>query len=51
MMQMNFCFGVKFLFEELGYKELNWNLGCPYRWIKCGMGSGLINSTEKSTVT
>jgi len=34
--------------EELGYKELNWNLGCPYPMVtKCGMGSGLISNTEK----
>jgi tRNA-dihydrouridine synthase B len=32
----------------LGYKELNWNLGCPYPMVtKCGMGSGLISNTEK----
>ncbi|SDW40494.1 tRNA-U20a,U20b-dihydrouridine synthase [Lutibacter oricola] len=34
--------------KQLGYKELNWNLGCPYPMVtKCGMGSGLINSPEK----
>jgi tRNA-dihydrouridine synthase len=34
--------------QELGYKELNWNLGCPYPMVtKCGMGSGLISNTEK----
>ncbi len=28
---------------SLGYKELNWNLGCPYPMVtKKGMGSGLI---------
>jgi tRNA-dihydrouridine synthase len=33
---------------ELGYKELNWNLGCPYPMVtKCGMGSGLISNTLK----
>ena len=34
--------------QELGYKELNWNLGCPYPMVtKCGMGSGLISDSEK----
>lgn len=34
--------------KELGYKELNWNLGCPYPMVtKCGMGSGLISDSEK----
>jgi len=29
--------------KQLGYKELNWNLGCPYPMVtKRGMGSGLI---------
>lgn len=30
--------------QQLGYKELNWNLGCPYPMVvnRC-MGSGLIN--------
>src|SRR5690554_5512103 len=29
--------------QNLGYKELNWNLGCPYPMVtKSGMGSGLI---------
>lgn len=29
--------------KSLGYKELNWNLGCPYPMVtKQGMGSGLI---------
>ncbi|WP_282055988.1 tRNA dihydrouridine synthase [Maribacter luteus] len=29
--------------RSLGYKELNWNLGCPYPMVtKSGMGSGLI---------
>ena len=29
--------------QQLGYKELNWNLGCPYPMVtKSGMGSGLI---------
>jgi len=34
--------------QQFGYKELNWNLGCPYPMVtKCGMGSGLINNSEK----
>ena len=34
--------------RELGYKELNWNLGCPYPMVtKSGMGSGLINNPDK----
>lgn len=34
--------------RELGYKELNWNLGCPYPMVtKSGMGSGLISNPEK----
>ncbi len=29
--------------QDLGYRELNWNLGCPYPMVaKRGMGSGLI---------
>ena len=42
-----FIFTVKHI-QELGYKELNWNLGCPYPMVtKKGMGSGLINDPEK----
>jgi tRNA-dihydrouridine synthase len=34
--------------QQFGYKELNWNLGCPYPMVtKCGMGSGLISQPEK----
>jgi tRNA-dihydrouridine synthase len=34
--------------QQLGYKELNWNLGCPYPMVtKRGMGSGLIKHAEK----
>lgn len=34
--------------KSLGYKELNWNLGCPYPMVtKRGMGSGLICNTEQ----
>jgi tRNA-dihydrouridine synthase B len=37
-----FLFVVKYV-QSLGYKELNWNLGCPYPMVtKSGMGSGLI---------
>jgi tRNA-dihydrouridine synthase len=42
-----FLFVAKYV-QELGYKELNWNLGCPYPMVtKCGMGSGLISNHEK----
>ena len=42
-----FLFVVKYV-EGLGYKELNWNLGCPYPMVtKRGMGSGLISDVEK----
>jgi len=42
-----FLFVVKYI-QELGYKELNWNLGCPYPMVtKRGMGSGLICKPEK----
>jgi len=34
--------------KDLGYKELNWNLGCPYAMAtKCGLGAGLIGDPEK----
>jgi tRNA-dihydrouridine synthase len=34
--------------KDLGYKELNWNLGCPYPMVtKRGLGSGLINNPVK----
>ena len=34
--------------QQFGYKELNWNLGCPYPMVtKRGMGSGLICESEK----
>ena len=33
--------------QRLGYKELNWNLGCPYPMVaKRGMGSGLLKSPD-----
>jgi tRNA-dihydrouridine synthase len=42
-----FLFVAKYV-KELGYKELNWNLGCPYPMVtKSGMGSGLISNPEK----
>ncbi|WP_299435715.1 tRNA-dihydrouridine synthase family protein [uncultured Maribacter sp.] len=42
-----FIFTIKYI-ESLGYKELNWNLGCPYPMVtNSGMGSGLICNTEK----
>lgn len=42
-----FLFVAKYI-RELGYKELNWNLGCPYPMVtKRGMGSGLIADPEK----
>jgi len=42
-----FLFVVKYI-QDLGYKELNWNLGCPYPMVtKRGMGSGLICQPQK----
>lgn len=42
-----FLYVVKYV-QELGYKELNWNLGCPYPMVtKQGMGSGLVKNTEQ----
>lgn len=42
-----FLFVAKYV-QSLGYKELNWNLGCPYPMVaKSGMGSGLICNTSK----
>ena len=42
-----FLFVVKYI-RDLGYKELNWNLGCPYPMVtKRGMGSGLIKEVDK----
>ena len=42
-----FIFVTKYI-RELGYKELNWNLGCPYPMVtNKGMGSGLICDPEK----
>jgi tRNA-dihydrouridine synthase len=34
--------------QQFGYKELNWNLGCPYPMAtKRGLGSGLLNDPER----
>lgn len=42
-----FLFVTKYI-QSLGYKELNWNLGCPYPMvINKGMGSGLICDPTK----
>ncbi len=42
-----FLFVAKYV-QQLGYKELNWNLGCPYPMVtKSGMGSGLISNPQK----
>jgi len=42
-----FLFVIKYV-QSLGYKELNWNLGCPYPMVtKSGMGSGLICNPTK----
>ena len=42
-----FLFVAKYV-QQLGDKELNWNLGCPYPMVaKCGMGSGLISNTSQ----
>ena len=42
-----FLFVAKYV-QQFGYKELNWNLGCPYPMVaKCDMGSGLIKNTDQ----
>ncbi len=42
-----FIFVAKYV-QQFGYKELNWNLGCPYPMVtKRGMGSGLICNPSK----
>lgn len=42
-----FLFVVNYI-QSLGYKELNWNLGCPYPMVtKRGMGSGLVKESDK----
>ena len=42
-----FLFVAKYV-QSLGYKELNWNLGCPYPMVvnRC-MGSGLISDAKR----
>ena len=42
-----FLFVAKYV-KQLGYKELNWNLGCPYPMVvnRC-MGSGLISDAKR----
>lgn len=42
-----FVFVSEFI-QKLGYKELNWNLGCPYPMVtnKC-LGSGLIKDPDR----
>jgi len=43
----DFLLVAKFV-QELGYTELNWNLGCPYSMVtKRGMGADLIKNAEK----
>jgi len=42
-----FIFAAEYV-QKLGYRELNWNLGCPYPMVaKRGMGSGLIKDPIK----
>ncbi len=42
-----FIFAAEYL-QKLGYRELNWNLGCPYPMVaKRGMGSGLLKDPIK----
>lgn len=42
-----FLFVAKYI-QQLGYKELNWNLGCPYPMVtKRALGSGFIKEYEK----
>jgi len=51
--QVMTCSAEEFIFaaayvQSLGYKELNWNLGCPYPMVtNKGMGSGLIKDPDK----
>lgn len=34
--------------SDLGYKEVNWNLGCPYPMVaKRDLGSGILNKPDK----
>ncbi len=42
-----FIFAAEYVLK-LGYKELNWNLGCPYPMVtKRGLGSGLLKDPVK----
>jgi len=42
-----FLFVAKYV-QDLGYNELNWNLGCPYPMVtNRGMGSGLIKEVDR----
>lgn len=42
-----FLFVSKYV-QNLGYNELNWNLGCPHSMVaKRGMGSGLLSTPDK----
>ncbi len=42
-----FLFAAKYV-QNLGYNELNWNLGCPYPMVTSrGLGSGLISQPER----
>lgn len=42
-----FLFTAKYV-QQMGYKELNWNLGCPYPMVtnRC-LGSGLISDAKR----
>jgi tRNA-dihydrouridine synthase B len=42
-----FLYVAKYI-QQMGYKELNWNLGCPYPMVtnRC-LGSGLINDANR----
>lgn len=43
----DFLLVAKFV-QDLGYSELNWNLGCPYSMVtKRGMGAGMIKNAEE----
>ena len=43
----DFLFLAKHL-EQMGYEEINWNLGCPYPMVtRKGMGSGLLPQPDK----
>lgn len=43
----DFMLMAKYL-KDLGYKEVNWNLGCPYPMVaKRDLGSGILNKPDK----